>query len=147
MSGARSLPTIPWLPLPPTLAPRDEGELVRQLQMALAQGGWYQGAIDGRFGANTTQAVQAFQQQRNLPDHGIVDSTTWQHLLISLEPQGIWATIPFPTAEMITFTPLLVAQPTPPPSPLWLLLMALIPLMGGGLTYLQHRWQGRKPQG
>lgn len=144
MSGALPLTAFPWLPLPPPLAPGDEGEAVQQLQTALAQGGWDPGDIDGRYGANTTQAVKTFQQQRGLPENGIVDPKTWQHLLLSLEPQGLWATIPFPTAEVLTFTPLLVAQPDPPPSPLWLLLMALIPLIGGGLTYLQHRWQGRK---
>lgn len=118
---------------------------MRHLQAALAQGGWYQGEIDGRYGPDTTQAVQAFQRERDLPASGIVDRNTWQHLLLSLDPQGIWATLSFPTPDMITFTPLLVSQPAPPPSPFWLLLMALIPLVGGGLTYLQHRWQaGRK---
>lgn len=141
MSGVLPSPTHPWLdPLPLPLAPGDEGEAVQQLQTALAQGGWYPGQIDGRFGDNTAKAVQTFQQQQGLPADGTVGPETWQRLLFSLEPQRIWAAIPFPTAEMLTFTPLVVAQPDPPPSPLWLLLMALIPLVGGGLTYLQHRW-------
>lgn len=147
MSGAIPSPINPWLnPPPPTLTPGDEGEAVRHLQTALAQGGWYQGEIDGRYGNNTAQAVQTFQQQQGLPADGIASPETWQKLLFRLEPQRIWAAIPSPTAEMLTLTPLVVAQPDPPPSPLWLLLMALIPLLGGGLTYLQHRWQdGYKP--
>ncbi|MFH7242272.1 MAG: peptidoglycan-binding protein [Spirulina sp.] len=145
MSGVLPSPIVPWLnsPLPP-VAPGDEGEAVQQLQTALAQGGWYQGEIDGRYGDNTAEAVQRFQQQQGLPADGMVGPETWQRLMFSLNPQRIWAAIPSPTAEMLTFTPLVVAQPDPPPSPLWLLMMALIPLLGGGLTYLQHRWQGRK---
>lgn len=129
----------------PTLAPGDEGEAVQQLQAALAYGGWYQGDIDGHYGPNTTESVRSFQQQWGLTTDGIAGLETWQYLLLSLEPQGILATIPSPTAATLTFTPLLVTPSPPPPSPLWLLLMALIPLIGGSLTYLQHRWQaGRK---
>ena len=131
-----------WLN-PPPLAPGDEGDLVQQLQTSLAQGGWYPGEIDGRYGNNTTQAVKAFQGDQGLPATGITGVDTWQRLLLRLEPQQIFTALPSLTAETLTFTPLVVAQPPPPPSPLWLLLMALIPLMGGGLTYLKRRWQAR----
>jgi hypothetical protein len=51
----------------------------------------------------------------------------------------------FVSAQPLAFTPLTFSQPPPPPSPFWLLLMPLVPLMGGALTYLQRRLQGRKP--
>ncbi|PSN76035.1 hypothetical protein C8B47_29460, partial [filamentous cyanobacterium CCP4] len=34
---------------------------------------------------------------------------------------------------------LVVAQPAPPPSALWLALMPLVPIAGGALTYLHRR--------
>lgn len=131
-----------WLN-PPPLAPGDGGEPVQQLQAALAQGGWNPGDIDGRYGNATIQAVTAFQAEQGLPATGIAGVETWQYLLLRLDPPQVLAAIPGLTVETLTFTPLVVAQPPPPPSSLWLLLMALIPLLGGGLTYLQHRWQAK----
>lgn len=145
MIGSPNLAVTPWMnPLPPALAPGDEGEGVQQLQRVLVQLGWYEGPIDGYYGANTTEAVRAFQVEWGLVADGVANPETWQALLLNAEPQRLWVAIPSPTAEMLTFTPLVVAQPAPPPSPLWLLLMALIPLLGGGLTYLKHHWQDRK---
>ncbi|MEY3299781.1 MAG: hypothetical protein RLZZ597_3041 [Cyanobacteriota bacterium] len=145
MIGSPSLAVTLWMtPLPPPLASGDEGDSVQQLQRILAQGGWYAGPIDGYYGANTVEAVRGFQTEWGLVTDGAATPETWQALLLSTEPQRLWVAIPSPTAETLTFSRLLVAQPDPPPSPLWLLLMALIPLVGGGLTYLQHRWQGRK---
>lgn len=143
MPGALPSTTLPW-PSPLPLAPGDQGEAVQQLQRALTQGGWYQGDIDGYYGRNTALAVQAFQAKQGLPANGIAGPETWQRLLFSLEPQRIWAVLPHLTADSLTFTPLVIAQPAPPPSPLWLLLMAFIPLLGGALTYLHHQWQVRR---
>src|SRR5262245_65787325 len=49
------------------------GDRVRQLQNALAQGGFDVGEIDGRYGPKTTDAVRAFQSARGLPATGIAD--------------------------------------------------------------------------
>ncbi|HIK44066.1 MAG TPA: peptidoglycan-binding protein [Leptolyngbyaceae cyanobacterium M65_K2018_010] len=120
-----------------------EGEPVKQLQSRLAQLGLYSDPVDGVYGAATAQAVATFQQRQGLPVDGVVGPQTWQVLDFSLAPQALIATATLVAPQALSFTPLVVAQPAPPPSPWWLLVMPLIPLVGGGLTYLQHRYQAR----
>ena len=40
--------------------------------------------IDGDFGDNTEKAVKAFQESRNLPASGRVDTATWKALVDSI---------------------------------------------------------------
>lgn len=54
-----------------TLTSGAEGRTVRALQQALAELGFYQGSIDGKFGAGTTTALKAFQKQNGLRQTGI----------------------------------------------------------------------------
>jgi hypothetical protein len=126
----------------PLLKPGDSGAQVKQLQLELAQLGLYPGAIDSIYGPGTSQAVRSLQQQQGLVIDGVAGAQTWQ----ALKAQGSSAlTLPVPAlgAGLLTFTPLVVAQPSPPPSALWLALMPLVPMTGGALTYLYRRFQRR----
>jgi hypothetical protein len=128
----------------PVLTQGDTGSAVEQLQADLAEAGVYRGAIDGIYGPGTAQAVSAFQRQQNLPVDGVVGAQTWQALRD--QPLSIiWGTSPGLDVEVLSsmFTPLTFSQPPPPPSPFWLVLMPLVPLIGGGLTYFCHRLQAQ----
>ena len=58
------------------LATGAAGDAVRQLQQQLKAAGFSPGAVDGKFGAHTAQAVRAFQKASSLPQTGAVDATT-----------------------------------------------------------------------
>jgi peptidoglycan hydrolase-like protein with peptidoglycan-binding domain len=53
---------------------------VREVQRALQQQGYYQGAIDGIVGPKTKSGVREFQQDENLPVTGKVDEKTAEQL-------------------------------------------------------------------
>lgn len=57
-----------------------EGDAVAQLQRRLANLGYYQGPVDGIFGAKTEAAVKAAQENFNLTPDGIVGPDTWAAL-------------------------------------------------------------------
>ncbi len=63
-----------------TLREGDEGENVYILQAYLFELGYYTGRIDGRFSAETTQAVIAFQQANGLTADGIAGRATQDRL-------------------------------------------------------------------
>ncbi len=46
----------------------------RQIQVALKNGGYYNGPIDGKLGPQTREAIKAFQKSRGLNPDGIVGS-------------------------------------------------------------------------
>jgi peptidoglycan hydrolase-like protein with peptidoglycan-binding domain len=139
---AQANPRLPAAGLP--LQPGQTGDEVRQLQAILAQLGWYEAALDGLYGPTTTEAVQAFQAHQGLPVDGIVGPQTWQRLTLYGSSQNLFSQMPQLQPDTLVFTLLTVTPPVPPPSPLWLLLMPTIPLVGGGLTYLHHRRQTRR---
>lgn len=129
----------------PALRPGDTGDAVRQLQTELRHIGLFTAPIDGVYGPSTTSAVRAFQQQQGLTADGVVGAQTWQAIAIAQSPGASFDLKPFSDESVPAFTPLTFSQPPPPPSPFWLVLMPLIPLVGGALTYLQRRLQGRQP--
>ncbi len=131
------------LPLP-LLQPGSQGTEVSQLQASLAQLGVYEAPVDGRYGPTTTQAVKIFQQQQGLPTDGIVGPKTQQVLAVALSPQELVSALVLLPPDALTFTPLVVALPPSPPSAWWLLVMPLIPLLGGGLTYWHHQRQAKR---
>ncbi|HOB91621.1 MAG: spore cortex-lytic enzyme [Bacillota bacterium] len=59
------------------------GQDVRDVQYRLRQWGYYDGLIDGYFGASTSAAVRDFQAKNGLAVDGIVGPQTWQAL-------GLW---------------------------------------------------------
>jgi lipoprotein-anchoring transpeptidase ErfK/SrfK len=65
---------------PPTLTLGSHGPYVRQLQTRLAALHYYPGKADGQFGANTQEAVWAFQEVQRLPVTGNVGPLTWTRL-------------------------------------------------------------------
>lgn len=63
------------------LAKGARGELVRKVQLALANQGFDPQGADGKFGKDTEAALKAFQQARSLEPTGRVDVSTWTGLL------------------------------------------------------------------
>ncbi|TVQ09286.1 MAG: peptidoglycan-binding protein [Leptolyngbya sp. DLM2.Bin27] len=131
----------------PLLRPGDRGAEVRQLQSVLAELDFYGGIVDGFYGADTAQAVRSLQQYQGIEVDGIVGDQTWQAVATLERRRVIALPPPMLGAELWTFTPVLVAQPAPPPSAFWLALMPLVPITGGTLTYLKRRVQQRRNQG
>lgn len=108
------VPTIDITPNPAykTIQMGDNGDRVRELQEKLAEHGYYDGEIDGRFGNQTRRAVEQFQYQHGLSADGIAGRRTLTVLYESSEirraPQAE------PTAEPTPESQLSVAL-TPPP--------------------------------
>ena len=55
------------------------------IQKALKKAGYYQGAIDGKVGPGTRDAIRAFQQDNGLGADGVCGSKTWSKLKVYLE--------------------------------------------------------------
>jgi len=74
--GARSAPAARTAPAAPAraLQPGMKGSAVKALQRRLAALKYYPGAIDGRFGTSTLEAVWAFYEVQGLTPHNYVDS-------------------------------------------------------------------------
>ena len=70
--GQRELPTTQE----PGLTP-DE---IKQAQESLKTEGFPPGAIDGRLGPRTRQAIRAYQARAGLPQTGVLDAATFQRL-------------------------------------------------------------------
>ncbi|MGB3311548.1 MAG: peptidoglycan-binding domain-containing protein [Nodosilinea sp.] len=126
-------------PARPLLRSDDRGPQVSQLQRDLAILGLYTGPVDGLYGADTAAAVRSLQQQQGMTVDGIAGPQTWIALETALRQRDLTFPTPLLRVETIAFTPLVVAQPAPPPSALWLALMPLVPIAGGALTYLHRR--------
>ena len=60
------------------------GDDVKQLQTKLKRWGYYTGAVDGIFGAQTEEAVKYFQRKNGLAVDGIVGSATAKALGLTL---------------------------------------------------------------
>jgi hypothetical protein len=73
-AAAQPPPTFP-VPTGP-LKPGDSGAAVKKLQRALLRAGFGPGAIDGKYGQGTTQAVMRFQQAHALTADGIAGTKT-----------------------------------------------------------------------
>ena len=56
------------------------GGEVKEVQRRLKQWGYYQGSLDGVFGAGTKKAVIAFQKKNGLTADGVVGKSTYQAL-------------------------------------------------------------------
>ena len=50
------------------------------MQQALKNAGFYQGALDGKMGPQTRDAVKEFQRVHGLRDDGVVGKQTWAKL-------------------------------------------------------------------
>jgi len=71
-----------WIPDEPVTFTKklkygSSGKLVKEMQIRLAEVGYYEGPISGNFQKYTTRAVKAIQTQNGLEATGEVDETTW----------------------------------------------------------------------
>lgn len=71
----------------PPLSVGAEGQAVKVLQEALKELAFHRGAIDGKFGPATAEAVKRFQEANKLPDSAMADSAT-QQLLFEGRPRN-----------------------------------------------------------
>jgi hypothetical protein len=67
--------------LPGVTAASRSGNLVRDVQAALAAQGYYKGAIDGKAGPQTAAAIREYQRLYNMPQTGRIDATLADRLL------------------------------------------------------------------
>ncbi|MBW4515047.1 MAG: peptidoglycan-binding protein [Timaviella obliquedivisa GSE-PSE-MK23-08B] len=65
----------------PILRLGTRGSAISQLQQRLRRLGFFNGVVDGVFGAETENAVKAVQQNYGLDADGVVGSATWDALL------------------------------------------------------------------
>ena len=79
-SKAASATPTPKPSMTATLHEGDSGENVYILQARLFELGYYAGRIDGRYGAETTEAVRAFQRANGLAADGVAGRGTQQQL-------------------------------------------------------------------
>lgn len=93
----------------PTLGIGSQGERVSELQAALKLLGFYTGAVDGNYTANTASAVSRFKQAAGLNPDGIVDTATWQKLF----PGQAVATAPSPAPKPTPAKPTAIAPANP----------------------------------
>ncbi len=85
---AKEQPRTPVVSRPVSVAsvPPVDGEIIRvnasaeDVQRALKSAGYYSGAIDGKIGSGTKQAIVQFQKDKNLKADGIVGRQTWELL-------------------------------------------------------------------
>ena len=52
----------------------------KEIQEALKNAGFYQGAVDGKMGSITREAIREFQRVHGLTDDGVVGKQTWAKL-------------------------------------------------------------------
>ncbi|MBD2178181.1 peptidoglycan-binding protein [Pseudanabaena sp. FACHB-1998] len=102
----------------PTLLSGSKGQAVAQAQQLLKAKGYYQGRIDGDFGAGTREAIANFQRANGLTVDGKVGNQTWQKLQAPAIPNATPPQATNPTEIVIepptaSPTPAPVATPTP----------------------------------
>lgn len=90
MGLAQTRPTLYW--------GSPETAHVYDVQARLKQWGYYNGAIDGVYGAGTYEAVRLFQSRNGLRVDGVVGPTTWQALGFATSGGGGGGTRTQPTA-------------------------------------------------
>lgn len=97
----------------------DKGDEVLRLQETLAQYGYYDGELDGRFGRQTRQAVERFQYCHGLYADGIAGRNTLSVLYDSdgVRPADTWESVSPAPAETPAPTPSPSPSPTATPSP------------------------------
>ena len=57
-----------------------KGASLKNIQIALANAGYYNGKIDGKIGSKSREAIKDFQRDNGLKADGIVGANTWDKL-------------------------------------------------------------------
>jgi peptidoglycan hydrolase-like protein with peptidoglycan-binding domain len=84
--------------LPPDPEEMSEAELtLQQVQTALADLRLYRGAVDGRMGEETSEAIAAYQKILGLPVSGTVNTALLEHLGVQTSTASIAPTAPVPS--------------------------------------------------
>lgn len=92
-NGVLSLFEPTWISEGSTLSILEEGErslpmrsaVLRQVQQALADAGFYDADVDGVYGKRSAQALREFQAQRGMEQTGLPDLPTLLTLLVNQE--------------------------------------------------------------
>jgi hypothetical protein len=69
-------------------------ERISEIQSALAHGGYYQGALNGKWDSNTISAMQKFQADNGLSTSGKIDAPSLQKLGLGSGTAGVDAPKP-----------------------------------------------------
>ena len=73
--------TVTTTPKPAAAPARSSAKpSTREIQQALKNAGFYQGAIDGKMGPMTREAIKEFQRINGLTEDGVVGRRTWAQL-------------------------------------------------------------------
>ncbi len=80
LNEGEALPAVPLVPVVPA-PPSGRGGVVSEIQEELAERGYYDGAVDGRYDAETEAAVRRFQSDAGLPATGQIDTRLLDALL------------------------------------------------------------------
>ncbi|HEY9880855.1 MAG TPA: peptidoglycan-binding domain-containing protein [Leptolyngbyaceae cyanobacterium] len=129
----------------PILQLGSQGPSVLKLQQWLSRLGHYSGPMDGQYGPATAEAVEDFQSLHQQSSSGVVKQETWQALRRALNPQAQLRQLSLLMLKSPTFSELTPNAPPPPPSPIWLLVMPMVPLVGGAWTYTVRRLKSKDP--
>lgn len=82
-------PQAELIPVAPTSQPAElPTDRNRQIQTALKNAGYYQGAIDGKIGPKSKKAIRDFQEAKGLKVDGKVGPKTWAELEKYLTTSG-----------------------------------------------------------
>jgi peptidoglycan hydrolase-like protein with peptidoglycan-binding domain len=63
-------------------------QMVKDVQQALKNQGYYDGSVDGIVGVRTRRGIQAYQQEKGLPATGRIDEDTVKKLGITLKEES-----------------------------------------------------------
>ena len=87
-TAVRTISNKPPVAFAQVIKQGNTGSTVRTIQQKLKNWGYYKGAVDGIFGAQTKQAVKYFQRKNGLTVDGIVGKKTLSALGISVKAQS-----------------------------------------------------------
>ena len=62
---------------PETLLTGDQGGAVKELQLALTELNFFNGAVDGIYGLKTANGIRRVQRRLGLEETGVFDQNTW----------------------------------------------------------------------
>lgn len=126
--SAASAPSVPVPPVPPDTIVRGAGDaaaqdavaILRDVQLALAERGLYDGLADGVLGPKTTAAIRSFQQHNGMPVDGQSSAALLTRIIASSSPllttePGATEAAPAPPVDQIAA--LINGEPATTPGP------------------------------